>query len=120
MDNYQSNEVSGSFESVDGGRMRDVNDRDVVNFENDVVDLEAAVDGGGPAADDLRQANGRIVGQVRIVRPTGDAEAQARVAPFQNNLFVVPTVVPIRLRSIHQSIVQLVSNSIQIIIKLIH
>lgn len=97
---YQSDEVAGSFEGVDSGRVGYVDDGHVVHFEDDVVDLEPAIDGGRATADDLGDANGRIVANVRIVRAARDAESQAGIAAFQHHLLVVPRFVAIGLQPI--------------------
>ena len=94
---YQADEVARSFERVHSSRMRDVDDGYIVDFEDDVVDLETAVDRRRPAGDDLCDADGWVVTDVGVVCAPGNAETQAGIASLQNYLFVVPTLVAIRL-----------------------
>lgn len=98
---HQSDKVAGLFERLDGGRMRHVDYRYVVDFQYDVVDLESAVDGRRTTWNDFRQADGRVVADVRVIRTAGDAETQTGAATFQYDLLVFPGrfVASVRLTS---------------------
>ncbi len=88
---HQTDEVTGPFERLDGGRMGNVHNRDIVHFQNDVIDLHSAVYGRRTARDDLRQADGRIIADVRVIGAARDAETQTRAASFQDDFLVLPS-----------------------------
>ena len=79
--------------------MWNVDDRDIVHFQDDVIDLHSAVDGRRTARDDLCQTDGGIIADVRVIGAARDAETQTRAASFQNDFFVLPSrfVAPICL-----------------------
>ena len=88
---HQTDEVAGLFESVDGRRVGHIHNGDLIYFKDHVVYLQPAVDGRRAAWDDLRQADGWIVADMRVIRATGDAETETRVASLQNDFFVLPS-----------------------------
>ena len=79
--------------------MRNVNDRNVINFENNIIDLQTSIHSSGSSGDDFRNTNGWIVSNVRVVCAARDAESQARTSTFQNNFFVIPSFVAVGLET---------------------
>lgn len=70
--------------------MGNIHNRNIIHFQDDVVDLHAAVDRSRSAWDDLRQTDGWIVADVWVVSSTRNAKTQTRAASLKNNFLVIP------------------------------
>lgn len=79
--------------------MRHVHDGHVVHLQYRVVDTQTPVRGRGTARYELRDVNGGVVAEVRIVRAAGDAETEARASSLQNYLLILPVIVAVHLEA---------------------
>lgn len=94
---YQFHFIAGLFQCIHGDGMWYIHNADVVHLQNWVVHLQAAVGGGGAAGYQLRDVDGCIVTNVRIVSAACNTEAQTGAAALQLDLFILPFVIAINL-----------------------
>lgn len=69
----------------------------VVHLEYRVVDAQTAIRGRRTARYEFRDVNGGVVAKMWIVRAPGDAEPEASTTPLEDDLLVLPVIVPVDL-----------------------
>lgn len=94
---HQFDGVAGFLKRVHRHRVGYVNDWYIVNGQNGVVDFQTAIGRCRSSGYELRDVDGGVVADVRVVGAAGDAETQAGATPFEDDLFVFPFIVAVYL-----------------------
>lgn len=84
--------------------MRHVDDGRLIHLEDRVVDLEPAVGRRRATLYQLGDVDGSIVADMGVVGAAGDAKAEARTAPLEDDLLVLPLVIAVHLKQENNSL----------------